>query len=524
MDLSNTAVRWINLDSPPTKSSESALAPNARKTEKSAFSDNLAAIYQGQKHADNGNTLPNEEPQLDTIEVRLLTTDSNRIASNSGKGSASQLAVGASNPQNSKTRINQTDLINEISAFNKESQTHNTSVTESHEPVITLVGSINPKLNQHKASVEGADKTNRPVITATASLSADPQGTSLALKGTPQQSIIANTQDAGAPPVDLTFTQANSSIQQAPEAGTFSKNLEIDTASQTLQSVDSKFTSAVRAEPTDKSLNTSTIALNVMPSIATASALRVTTPLNTEIPLVSTQTLGKQALETGKHIKAAITSSPGQRSKLPDASGKQVPIKLVMIEASATLQQWQKLKQLDSDTAESSLEAPSTLLQSESRALRASPELQAARLVKTEQDAQALSQKFADQLGQRLIQNVQKGHWRAELELHPRSLGRIDVQIDFVNGQLEGHFQAHNALTRELLQEGLPRLREWLQQTGTQVANLEVNNGNAGQGGEKPTPHMPFGRQNDAVAEQGTGLDREDLKSLADKEGFDLLV
>ena len=464
MDLANTAVRWINLDSQPTKSSENAPALGGGKTAHRVFSDDLAAIYQGQKPAESGNNLPSEEPQLDTPEVRLLMTDSNRVTLDAGKSAASQHAADTLKPQSSSSRINQTDLINEISAFNEESQTH--SASESDESRTALVESTKPRLNQYSAS-----------------------------------------------------------SYQASGAGSLSNSAELDTAAQTLQAADANPTSAVKLEPTKPGLMTNTITVNLAPTAETTNTLRVTHPLNTEGLLVATQLSGKRVSEIGKPIKGAIAASSEQKFKLPDESGKQVPVKLVMIEASTTLQQWQKLKQIGSDTAESSPEAPSTLLQSESRVLRASPELQAARLVKTEQDAQALSQKFAEQLGQRLIQNVQKGHWRAELELHPRSLGRIDVQLDFVNGQLEGHFQTHNPATRELLQEGLPRLREWLQQTGTQVASLEVNNGNSGQGGEKPTPQMLSGRQNDAVTDEPVAeLASQEAKSQALKEGFDLLV
>ena len=523
MDLANTAVRWINLDSQPTKSSEIAPALGGGKTAHRVFSDDLAAIYQGQKPADSGNNLPSEEPQLDTVEVRLLMTDSHRVTLDAGKSAASQDAADTLKPQSSSSRINQTDLINEISAFNEESQTH--SASESDESLTALVGSIKPRLNQYEASAEGSEKTGHSVIRATVSLSSDLSGTPAEFSSALQRPIGTNTKGAGTATDTLTATQANSSMQGISGASPFSSSPKLDTASQTLQAADVNPTSAVKLEPTKPGLMTNTITVNLAPTAETTNTLRVTHPLNTEGLLVATQMSGKHASEIGKPIKGAIAASSEQKFKLPDESGKQVPVKLVMIEASTTLQQWQKLKQIDSDTAESSPEAPSTLLQSESRVLRASPELQAARLVKTEQDAQALSQKFAEQLGQRLIQNVQKGHWRAELELHPRSLGRIDVQLDFVNGQLEGHFQTHNPATRELLQEGLPRLREWLQQTGTQVASLEVNNGNSGQGGEKPTPQMLSGRQNDSVTDEAVAeLANQEAKPQALKEGFDLLV
>ena len=203
-------------------------------------------------------------------------------------------------------------------------------------------------------------------------------------------------------------------------------------------------------------------------------------------------------------------------------------VKVVMVESSATLTHWLQLKQA-AKTENRTLQDELSALGGATERAPQTPTLdtlsQARPAARLEQDAHALSQRFAEQLGQRLVQQVQKGHWRAELELHPKSLGRIDVQLDFIDGRLDGQFQAHNQLTRDLLQDSLPRLREWLQQSGTQVANLDVNSGNAGQGGGKPTP-QPL------TSEQGSGSVRvvaeteeaETQRLSPPKEGFDLLV
>ena len=521
MDLTNTAVRWINLDAGSAKSSESVSTKSTGKTPNLAFSASLRAIHHGQRHADSGNSVPHEEQSTDSIEVRILTTHTAPTTTRSGKGLSSEIASRTSTPTFG-SNTNQSDLLSEISAFNKDSQIHDASLAVSDDSLTPLRGSINPTLAQNKLSVEGSETADRPVTTVTASLAAELKGTSPELKVTSQHALSADARDTSDPSVDLNSIQSDLPAQQASAAGALSDSPELETASQVLRSTEARSKGSVPVELGQNGAHNIAASLSAPES---KNAQGFANPLNAEIQLIATQTSDKRALEGGKLVKSAIALSAGQEFKLPNSASKQAPLKFVMIEASATLQQWQKLKQLDTDNTDSSTEPVSTLQPSETRSLRASPELQAARLVKTEQDAQALTQKFAEQLGQRLIQTVQKGHWRAELELHPKSLGRIDVQLDFVNGQLEGHFQTHNPQTRELLQEGLPRLREWLQQTGTQVANLEVSNGNSGQGGEKPTPQMLAGRQHDTANDEPVAdLASQDGNPQTLKEGFDLLV
>ena len=498
MDLSNTAIRWIKLDASPAKSSESLPATLAGKAIKPAFSDSLKTIHQGQGIAHNGNSLPNDE-QPSTIEIRLLATDVNSTLARSSKDSGSQSVLQSSKPQSGDSANTQAELIHEISAFNREAQVDSDTTVSN----------------------KGAVSTDRLEHPSTIALDSIQQATQLGLNEASQP----DTGDKAVTSTEVARPQLSdsSSPKQSDQTRPSSEIIQSQVTTPTTPTVDSKLNGAIQVQSRQHTLNADSAVLNLATPANTASPSQATSSLNAQIQLVANQPVGKQSLEARKSIKADATA--GQEFKLPEATGKHVAVKLVMIEASATLQQWQKLKQINSDTTESPAEATGSLLPSESRPLKSSFELQTARLVKTEQDAQALSQKFAEQLGQRLIQNVQKGHWRAELELHPKSLGRIDVQLDFVNGQLEGHFQTHNPATRELLQEGLPRLREWLQQAGTQVASLEVNNGNSGQGGEKPTPQMLLGKQNDAATDEPVAeLTSQETSARALKQGFDLLV
>ena len=85
-----------------------------------------------------------------------------------------------------------------------------------------------------------------------------------------------------------------------------------------------------------------------------------------------------------------------------------------------------------------------------------------------------MARKLTEILGQRLLAQISKGAWKVEMELYPKSLGRVAVQLEMVNGRLEAHFHTNQALTRELLAEGIPRLKESLEQHGMESASIDV--------------------------------------------------
>jgi hypothetical protein len=105
-------------------------------------------------------------------------------------------------------------------------------------------------------------------------------------------------------------------------------------------------------------------------------------------------------------------------------------------------------------------------------------------------------QQLADRLGQALAQRLQaqieRGEWKVQMRMDPASLGRIDMELDMRAGGLDALFRSDNPLTRELIAQGLPKLKESLSQSGTAVANVWVNGDSARQSGGNPTPsHNP---------------------------------
>ena len=97
---------------------------------------------------------------------------------------------------------------------------------------------------------------------------------------------------------------------------------------------------------------------------------------------------------------------------------------------------------------------------------------------------EAAGRQLSEALGHRLAANIAAGHYRLTLNVHPKELGAIDVVMEMRDGKLDAQISSANAVTRELLGDSLPRLRDALQQNGIQLAQLAVGQ-DSQQGGER---------------------------------------
>ena len=99
-----------------------------------------------------------------------------------------------------------------------------------------------------------------------------------------------------------------------------------------------------------------------------------------------------------------------------------------------------------------------------------------------------LAQRLGRALGERLQAQIERGEWKVHLQMDPAKLGRIDMELDMRAGGLDALFRSDNQLTRDLITQSLPRLRETLAQSGTAVANVWVQGESQRQSGGNPTP------------------------------------
>ena len=131
--------------------------------------------------------------------------------------------------------------------------------------------------------------------------------------------------------------------------------------------------------------------------------------------------------------------------------------------------------------------------------------------------SQQVMQRFGEILGQRLLQQINQGAWKVEIALEPADLGSIQIELEWRNGELEASFKVGQALTRDLLQDGLPRLRETLERAGIDVASVYVGDqgrqqSSSGRPGQPGSNDLKQSQSSD----QGNGLEAQ----AAGPQGF----
>ena len=104
------------------------------------------------------------------------------------------------------------------------------------------------------------------------------------------------------------------------------------------------------------------------------------------------------------------------------------------------------------------------------------------------ENVQNLAEKMGQAVGQRILSEIEKGQWHLKLSLRPATLGHIEVEMRMRSGELDAVFTTSQAVTRELLQDGMSKLKDTLNQMGMDVASLQVGDGQTQQRGGESTP------------------------------------
>ncbi|MDJ0939392.1 MAG: flagellar hook-length control protein FliK [Woeseiaceae bacterium] len=110
-------------------------------------------------------------------------------------------------------------------------------------------------------------------------------------------------------------------------------------------------------------------------------------------------------------------------------------------------------------------------------------------------------------MSERVLMLANKGAGSAELRLTPAELGPLRVQVSVDDGQATVSFQAQHALTREAIEQALPRLRDMLSENGLTLTNANVSDEGLYQG-----------HREQAQAERGASAGDVPLDDDADTE------
>ena len=261
-------------------------------------------------------------------------------------------------------------------------------------------------------------------------------------------------------------------------------------------------TPAINAEIADKVVIKSVIAKTLADNF---NYLNSNQPKQPSIKL-ETIDLTRAALNPGLEKKSleSVSLASGTAASAALLAVAPAPTSVAFSEAAFTASQQNSFSSADKDLADSLPE-----------------QLQQQGLRKQEEHTE-MSRRLAEALGQRLTAQIARGAWRVEMDLHPKSLGRIEIQLEMKNGELEANFVTTNAATRELLNESMPRLRVALEEHGMETAYIGLGAGNKGNSDGKPTGQ----NEPENSAERGavTDIEPEEIIRQLSNDGLDVLV
>ena len=261
-------------------------------------------------------------------------------------------------------------------------------------------------------------------------------------------------------------------------------------------------TPAINAEIADKVVIKSVIAKTLADNF---NYLNSNQPKQPSIKL-ETIDLTRAALNPGLEKKSleSVSLASGTAASAALLAVAPAPTSVAFSEAAFTASQQNSFSSADKDLADSLPE-----------------QLQQQGLRKQDEHTE-MSRRLAEALGQRLTAQIARGAWRVEMDLHPKSLGRIEIQLEMKNGELEANFVTTNAATRELLNESMPRLRVALEEHGMETAYIGLGAGNKGNSDGKPTGQ----NEPENSAERGavTDIEPEEIIRQLSNDGLDVLV
>lgn len=218
---------------------------------------------------------------------------------------------------------------------------------------------------------------------------------------------------------------------------------------------------------------------------AHTSALDLSQIFDPDQNLVKTAPANEASFKPAAWVMAGVAGDPAQASSLLSASpllkslsgdtlGKDAPSQ---VDGLNSLQAERSPGKLSDPLGGTAISSPKTAESGLTTAQRS--ELQ-----------QVQAEKMGQAIGQRMLSEMEKGHWHLKMVLKPANLGNIEVEMRLRNGELDANFTASQATTRDLLQDGLPRLKDTLTQMGMDVASMNIGGGSSQKNGGDSTPQQ----------------------------------
>lgn len=152
-----------------------------------------------------------------------------------------------------------------------------------------------------------------------------------------------------------------------------------------------------------------------------------------------------------------------------------------------------------SDRGAESSQAPGTGASAAARALAPEAAHAAARTGRTI-DLPVQDAAWGERLSERVVVMAGSRLQNAEIRLTPSELGPIRVQVNVEDGTANVTFHAQHAVTRDAIEQALPRLRELLAENGLALGNADVGDRGIAQGQREQNVYQGSAAQDDGEA------------------------
>ena len=150
-----------------------------------------------------------------------------------------------------------------------------------------------------------------------------------------------------------------------------------------------------------------------------------------------------------------------------------------------------------------------TVIPAEGPAIEGGSRLQS--FLATDNPAQQAARNMQNQMGQQLQRMVRDGQWQANISLNPARLGQIKINMTMEDGVLKTQLLSANHGVRELLEGGIPRLRELLEESGLQLGKFDVASDTASQ--QFANQHSGSGELSQTKVSESTGAENTEQRS-----------
>jgi len=128
--------------------------------------------------------------------------------------------------------------------------------------------------------------------------------------------------------------------------------------------------------------------------------------------------------------------------------------------------------------------------------------------------APVTSPDWGQAMSQRIMWLVNRGISAAELQLNPRDLGPVDVRINVNGEQTSVQFTSQHAAVREALESSVVRLREMMESSGLDLADVNVSDQSPSEQAQSDSSRSSDTASTDGSDEPDEGLETQTVQRM----------